>query len=83
MKRKISWTHRCEDGVAREVRVDIKQAAIKWQFKRKDEPQWDYDSAPTREDWDALEEILGRRAGRGAALVLQEIVRKIRHKAGA
>ena len=78
MKRKISWTDRCEDGVAREVRVDIKHAAIKWQFKRKDEPQWDYRSAPTPEDWDALEEILDRRAARGAAIGMQEIVRKMR-----
>ncbi len=82
MRRKISWKHRCEDGVTREVRVEIAHASLKWQFKRKDEPQWDYQSVPTRDDWDALEEIIDRRAARGKALGMQDIVRKMRAAAG-
>jgi len=82
MGHKISWTHRCDDGVKREVRVDITHGGTKWQFKRKDQPRWDYDSAPTREDWDTLEELLARRARRGRATNLQKTVRKMRSKAG-
>lgn len=83
MKRKISWTRRCEDGIKREVRVMISRGGIKWQFKRADEEHWDYDSAPTKEDWDALEEILRRRVTRGRGINLMESVRKIRRPDGA
>ncbi len=82
MRRKMEWKHRCEDGVKREVRVEISHASMKWQFKRKDEPRWDYDSIPTAADWDALEEVIDRRAARGKALGLQEAVRKMRAEAG-
>lgn len=82
MSHKLSWTHRCDDGIKREVRVDITRGGMKWQFKRTDQERWDYDSAPTIDDWDALEEILARRAKRGRALNLQEIVRRMRSKAG-
>ena len=78
MKRKISWTRRGEDGVKREVRVVVSRGGIKWQFKRADEERWDYDSAPTEEEWDALEEILRRRMSRGKSINLMESVRKIR-----
>ena len=83
MSHKISWTLRCDDGVKREVRVDITSGGMKWQFKRADEERWDYDSQPMPTDWDALEEILARRAGRGRSVSLHKIVRKIRSKAGA
>lgn len=82
MSHKISWTHKCDDGVKREVRVDITHGGMKWQFKRKDQERWDYDSTPTSDDWDKLEEILERRTGRGRAINLLETVRKLRSKAG-
>ena len=82
MKHKISWTKRCEDGVKREVRVEIAAGHMKWQFKRADWERWDYDSAPTKEDWDELEDILTRREARGKGLHMHEIVRKMRSKAG-
>lgn len=78
MKRKISWTRRCEDGVKREVRVVVSRGGIKWQFKRADEARWDYDTAPTEEEWDALTEILRRRAARGRSVNLLESTRKLR-----
>lgn len=83
MKRKISWTRRCEDGVKREVRVMVSRGGIKWQFKRADEERWDYDIAPTEEEWDALEAILRRRVTRGRGINLMESMRKLRRPGGA
>ena len=83
MKRKISWTRREEDGVKREVRVTISRGKIKWQFKRADQDRWDYDSPPTGEEWDTLEEILGRRMRRGRGFGQMESVRGLRRPDGA
>ncbi len=83
MKRKTSWTHKCEDGVKREVRVELHHGTIKWQFKRKDEESWDYDSKPTKKDWDALEDILKRRAHRGKGGTILQSVKKMRAKDNA
>ena len=83
MHSKISFTVRQEDGVKRETRVHVSRQSLKWQFKRADEASWDYDSAPTETDWDMLEDILRRRAGRGRGGNALESVRKMRAKAGA
>jgi len=80
MKKHISWTQKLADGVKRETRVQVHSHHLKWQFKRSDEARWDYDSPPTAEDWDQLEDILCRRAGRGRAVGLIENVRKMRAK---
>ncbi len=61
MKQSICWTERSENGVKREVRVEVAAGGIRWQFKRFDEATWDYDSEPDADDWDKLEEILERR----------------------
>lgn len=82
MKSKLSWTERCEDGVKRETRVEVSRGSIKWQFKRADEAQWDYDRVPDAQDWDELQEILERRAGRGRALGIRESVARLRIRAG-
>jgi hypothetical protein len=78
MKNCISWTERQPDGVKRETRVHVFGDKFKWQFKRADEERWDYDSQPTEEDWDALEDILRRRAGRGRAVNQLKALQKIR-----
>ena len=78
MKQPICWTERGEDGVKREVRVEVASGSIRWQFKRADETTWDYDSEPDANDWDRLEEILERRAARGRSVNMQETVRKWR-----
>jgi hypothetical protein len=83
MRNNISWTVKLPDGLKRETRVHVNLRALKWQFKRSDQGQWDYDSAPTAEDWDMLEDILSRRAGRGNAPKALPAVRKLRAKAGA
>jgi len=80
MKHKVKWTERGEDGVKREVRVEITRGGLKWQFKRADEDRWDYDSKPTEDEWNTLEEILARRAHRGKGLTMQEAVRRQRNK---
>jgi len=77
----VSWTKRCDDGVKREVRVLVTAGGMKWQFKRADEERWDYDSPASSADWDALEEILQRRSGRGKGIGMWEAVRKMRSKA--
>ncbi|MBT3193684.1 MAG: hypothetical protein HN341_14145 [Verrucomicrobia bacterium] len=83
MNNNISWTVRQSDGVKRETRVHVSLRALKWQFKRADQAQWDYDSAPTADDWDMLENVLARRAGRGHAPKVLPAVRKMRAQAGA
>ena len=82
MKNNISWTVKVEDGVKRETRVHVSNKRLKWQFKRADEERWDYDSAPLEADWDMLEDILRRRAGRGRAVNLLASIQKMRKSAG-
>jgi hypothetical protein len=83
MKNRISWTERQEDGVKRETRVEVSGRGLKWQFKRTDEERWDYESQPQEADWDTLEDILRRRAGRGRAVKQLLMVQKIRESAGS
>ncbi|MBL7114675.1 MAG: hypothetical protein ISS35_02825 [Kiritimatiellae bacterium] len=83
MHNNISWTIKLENRIKRETRVHVSKHGLKWQFKRSDEEAWDYDSDPTKEDWDMLEDILKRRAGRGRGGNALESVRKMRTKAGA
>ena len=82
MKNLIKWTTRLPEGVKREARVTISRQHLKWQFKRSDEERWDYDSAPTAEDWDYLEDFLRRRAARGRAAETMNVVRALRIKSG-
>ena len=71
-----------DDGVKRETRVHVSRHNLKWQFKRADEESWDYDSPPTSADWDMLEDILKRRAGRGRGGNTLDAIHKLREKAG-
>ena len=82
MKKVISWTARMPDGVKRETRVRVDMHSIKWQFKRADQDRWDYDSTPCAADWDMLEDILHRRAGRGRSVNVVAAVKKMRARAG-
>jgi hypothetical protein len=57
MKAHLEWTDKPEPGIKRKVRITfIKGRDIKWQFKRSDEERWNYDHAPTAEDWDQLKQ---------------------------
>jgi len=84
MRRQICWTERMEDGVKRETRVTFHGGGLKWQFKRADRAEWDYDSPPTAEDWADLEErVEGRYRRKRAPLKDLELVRKLRQQASA
>lgn len=80
MSKQISWTTKLPDRVKREVRVTVDVHQSRWQFKRSDKEDWDYDSSPTSEDWDMLEDILTRRSQRGRQEKVLEHVRKMRQK---
>ena len=56
MKADIEWMEKLEDRTKRKVRITFSGDRIKWQFKRSDEEQWDYDTPPTVDDWETLEE---------------------------
>lgn len=86
MRRQICWKEKGPDGKT-EIRVTIHGQDIKWQFKRptggsKRNPDptselWDYDSAPTPEQWDKLEEELRNRYQRGN-LSADDVLARIR-----
>jgi hypothetical protein len=59
--REIAWIERLEDGVKREIRVNLEGKKLKWQYKRSDEESWVYDKKPTEQDWDAFEDLMKRR----------------------
>lgn len=84
MKRDLEWNERQEDGVKRYTRVKFPgNGQIKWQFKRADEEQWDYETLPTPEDWKALEEkVDALYHRRRAALRDWELVKKLRAEHG-
>jgi len=54
MQRQVCWFDRLEDGIKREVRVTVQQGKVKWQFKRATDERWDYDSLPSKDDWNTL-----------------------------
>ena len=79
MQRQICWVEKLEHGVKREVRVTVQRGAIKWQFKRSDEERWDYDSPPSKAEWDSLlEKATNRYQRRTATFPDLELVR-LRH----
>lgn len=61
MRREICWSERLEDRVKREVRVSFHgRNAIRWQSKRSDQENWEYDFEPSREDWESLLDLAER-----------------------
>lgn len=85
MRADIEWVERLEDGIKRKVRITfLGKGKMKWQTKRSDEEMWDYDTPPSPEDWNALEEkvesLYNRRRESFKNL---ELVRHLRKKAGA
>lgn len=78
VRKQISWTEKGDDGVKTEVRVQVVAGRMKWQYKRYDAEAWDYDRKPSPADWNKLEDILERRAGRGRGTRQLEIIRKER-----
>ena len=85
MTKLIGWTERMEDRVKREVRVTFLPGdRLKWQFKRADEDQWDYDTPPSQSDWEnLLEKAKGFYNRRRATLKQLEVVRLLAQQASA
>lgn len=83
MRRQICWIEKLEDGIKRDIRVAFPGGRkIKWQFKRSDMEEWDYESKPSLEDWDALlERCESRYFRRRMPLDDMELVRKARKEA--
>lgn len=69
--REISWVLKTEDGVKREVRVNLHGRRLKWQFKRADEDAWDYDSEPTESDWEEFFDRMKKRLQRNKGVDIQ------------
>ena len=74
-----------DDGIKRDIRVAVQSnGKIKWQIKRSDMEQWDYDPDLPIEDWDALlERAEARYCRRRMPLEDLEIIRKARKDAAA
>ena len=84
MKRDIEWKERLDGGVKRIVRVKFPGGGqVKWQFKRSDEEQWDYDTPATPEQWAALEKKVDQLYHRRRAAFRDlEAVQKLRAEHG-
>lgn len=84
MKRDLEWKEKLDDGVKRTIRVKFPGSGrVKWQFKRSDEEMWDYDSPPTSEDWEILEEKVNNLYQRNrCALRDRELIKKMRAEHG-
>lgn len=81
MKRDIEWKEKLDDGIKRTVRISIGNGKIKWRFKRSDEERWDYDTPPSPEDWQALDDkIHALYNRRRAALKDVELVKEMKEK---
>jgi len=52
MMRQICWIEKNDDGIKRDVRWSVERGKVKWQFKLDTEERFDYDTLPTREDWE-------------------------------
>ena len=84
MKADIEWVEKIEDGVKRKIRITfLGKGKMKWQTKRSDEEMWDYDTPPSSDEWNALEEkveaLYNRRRTPFKHL---ELVRHLRKKSG-
>ena len=83
MKADIEWVERLDDGVKRKIRITfLGKGKMKWQTKRSDEEYWDYDTPPSSEDWDTLQEKMDSLYNRRRASFKNvELVRKLRKDA--
>ena len=84
MKADIEWVERLEDRVKRKVRITfLGKGNMKWQTKRSDEEFWDYDTPPSSDDWNHLEEKMESLYNRRRESFKNvELVRKLRKESG-
>ena len=84
MKRDIEWKEKLDDGVKLTVRVKFPgKGQVKWQYKRSDEEQWDYETPATPEQWEMLESKMEQLYNRRRAAFRDlELVQKLRKEHG-
>ena len=84
MKADIEWVEKLEGGVKRKIRITfLGKGNMKWQTKRSDEDFWDYDTPPTSDDWNTLEEKVEAFYNRRRTPFKNlELVRKLKKVAG-
>jgi len=84
VKADIEWVEKLEGGVKRKIRITfLGKGKMKWQTKRSDEDFWDYDTPPTSDDWDTLEEKVEAFYNRRRTPFKNlELVRKLKKVAG-
>lgn len=85
MKADIEWIERLDDGIKRKIRITfLGKGRMKWQTKRSDEEYWDYETPPSPDDWNTLEEKMEALYNRRRAPFKNlELVRKLKKAAGA
>ncbi len=85
MKADIEWIERLDDGIKRKIRITfLGKGRMKWQTKRSDEEYWDYETPPSPDDWNTLEEKMEALYNRRRAPFKNlELVRKLKKGAGA
>lgn len=67
MRRDINWTTKRDDGSKYDVRVTWFSGTFKLQFKERGAERWEYDRAPSREDWETFLDAIERRYQRRQA----------------
>ena len=84
MKADIEWVEKLEGGVKRKIRITfLGKGKMKWQTKRSDEDFWNYDTPPTSDDWNTLEEKVEAFYNRRRTPFKNlELVRKLKKVAG-
>jgi len=84
VKADIEWTERLENRVKRTIRITfLGHGKMKWQTKRSDEESWDYDTPPSAEDWDNIQEKVESLYNRRRQPFKHvELVKSLRKKAG-
>lgn len=61
MMRQICWIEKTAEGIKRDVRWSVERGKVKWQTKLATEERFDYDTPPTREDWENFMERMEAR----------------------
>jgi len=84
VKADIEWVEKLEGGVKRKIRITfLGKGKMKWQTKRSDEDFWNYDTPPTSDDWNTLEEKVEAFYNRRRTPFKNlELVRKLKKVAG-
>ena len=67
MRRDINWTTKRDDGSRYDVRITWFSGRFKFQFRERGDERWDYDRAPSPEDWATFLDAIERRYQRKQA----------------